>query len=196
MTQVEVHLWGSSHFCNRSTFPTRLSRQLQLLDTNFSVPNNHSRGGARIGDDTIETFMKVLESAQQKPQLHIVLLGDNNFRRAHSVEDETRALKDHLLLMADRLTFNENAHMIMLGLMPCIDRFDELWPSFQQMNQYVRSELLAYEPRLHFLETDFFLDDPEWQKHFFRDGVHLNQEGDQLLTEHVVATIRRLEHLF
>ncbi len=188
MACIELHLWGSSHFAERSTFTPSLDEVLNILGR-FAAPINHSRGGARIRDSTLADFRSTLMEAYNRPQIHVLLLGDNNFRRIPTPHEQVFVVSDLIQGMADRLEFNPQAQLLVLGLMPCPERFDFFWPLFQSVNENLQ-RLARIHPRVHFCATNFLLETPSWERSLFRDGVHLNSYGNRLLVRHVFTAIR------
>ena len=191
---IETHLWGSSHFSGRSIFPHFLEDQLQDMES-FAVPINHSFGGARLRETTLVDFHTTLMEAHERTQLHVLLLGDNNFRRIDHPELQVSIVEDHFVELAKRLVFNPKAQLLVLGLMPCREKFKQFWPLFTQVNTFVEN-LASDKDRFHYCETDFFLANANWRRQYFRDGVHLNHDGDRLLADRVAQAVSRLLPLF
>ena len=194
MSCIETHLWGSSHFSGRSIFPQLFDDQLHSLER-FAAPINHSFGGARFRDTTLTDFRLTLMEAYDRPQLHVWLLGDNNFRGIDDPELQVSVVEDSFAELADRLVFNPKAQLLVLGLMPSRENFKRFWPLFSQVNTFVET-LASDNDRLHFCATDFLLDHSDWRRQYFRDGVHLNQTGDRLLADRVTQAVIRLLPLF
>ena len=186
MNCIEVILWGSSHFSG-STFRPRLDQQLQHVGR-FAVPINYSTVGAEFTRATMANFQASLDDANDRPQLHIFLLGDNNFRNSNFPQLQNSRVEALFWEATQSLYLNPNANLIFIGLMPSPSRFEALWPRFAHVNAYLAC-LGADIPRAHFCPTTFLLNRQDWVHAYFQDGIHLNEHGTQLLVEAVTASI-------
>jgi len=205
--KVKMVVWADSHLTDRYGFPPLFDWELKAQNR-FEPLVNNSYGGKIFNQTFLEQFKHSLEKTRfGKSTCHLIFLGGNNIRRAY------RAGKNRTTAQRE-----ENAHFEIDQL---INRYRELF-LFAKNFPTVKLVILSPLPSLHIphepfhekfsnllrllseehqalfvdIRPKFLIDGQFANRGLFRDDVHLNLTGIQILAQTIPKAIRSVPTSF
>ena len=133
--------------------------------------------------------MRRLEPA---PQIHILIMGDNNLRWFQNEPEEILNIYTNFLNQARQIP---KSHVIISTLMPSIENQENCDPIFKQFDKDLKTFL---DPKYELLDLSKSLRSKAGtiKEHLYRDEVHLNTHGGEILATQIFNKVRPLPYDF
>ena len=147
-------------------------------------------------DDLAMEIMDNIRQQSPRPQLHLLMLGDNNLRH---LEDDPRMVSRRLLDVVTMAKDVPGAVVMVSTLMPSIENGDanhQIFLDFDSALKQHRTEIL--DPRFEVLDLGKSLRNKQGapKEHLFEDQVHLNQTGAYVVAERIFDKVVHIPHRF
>ena len=204
---AHIYLWTSSHGCDHRWLPDEMDEVFAYSDfDNPDIPQSPeiiAKSGLKISHDLVHLITNKAISTFPRPQIHFVLLGDNNLRpNRDGAEECVDTLKYFEQLVKNFSNFS-NCRLVICSIIPCPLTDYRSRQKFQEMNQLLKNLAETEESRVTFLNFNkYFLFEGNIrtivevegrQGYLFnRDGIHLSRLGARLLSLRLLEFLRLL----
>ena len=187
---IESFLYISSHGLDplpgleqRHRFLPRKLQDKFRNQERFVGPEIIAKGGGKLDQEIVSRIIQKAKSLSGTPQLHIVMLGDNNLRHLKQHPDEYLEMIKSLLTALKPIP---KCHLVLTSLLPspptnwkCAQVFKEVSEEIKKLvgSKDEHSSFLNLKP--HFIhgtkiKTNLYLDE---------NDVHLNEDGADVLAQ-------------
>ena len=192
MLRPTVTTWTSSHAHN-GDFKKQLKDLFKSKSDRFEKPIVFSKGSLKMSYNISRKIIKDIESQSGNPQIHVILLGDNNLRWLKNDANEVLAMFQFLL---SRTKDVRKCKIIVGTLIPTLENIENNLDTFINFDQAL-SEIL--DPKYEMLDLRKSLKSKNGEikeKYYKSDGVHLNRSGAKVLTQQIFNKVQRFPRSF
>ena len=185
-SQYKVKIWTSSHGMHHHFLPRALKAIFQP-NTLIEFPMINARPGRLIDDNFYDEFKEDFDSLDRavnnKPQINVLLMGDNNIR-THAFKGGFRIYNTTKMIID--LHKDTRHPLLVLGVMPSPGTFAQTLPLSEFTDDILDKYVKAYHRKgqasnIAFATTMRFFSDSEgfllYKTLFKTDGIHLNETG-------------------
>ena len=200
--QSKIFIHTSSHGLYHRHLPKALKRVFHRHSP-FIRPKIYAKSGQRITEEVVHKITLKAIEIHPRPQIHFVLLGDNNLRpNRRDCEDCFDTLPLFRDLVKNFSNFG-NCRLVLCSILPSPLTDEESKTKFKRMNRLLNTITLPDNHRISFLNltNDFIFQGivqeeilvngivrPVWN----RDGIHLTVYGATMLARRLMEFLRIL----
>ena len=137
-------------------------------------------GSRRLTHDVINMILQDAYSHRSGPQIHVIILGDNNLRYGMESVDSFIGKCHHLVQGFSQL---QKCHLVLVSILPCPKTKEK----FLEANSRLRKIAIRNADFVSYLDlerTRFFINGAI-NENLFYDGIHLKNAGEKILAEHI-----------
>ena len=179
--KTKVTIWSSSHCAQKRKFPIYLQNLWSSQDK-FESPVINATGGQRLTATLTSQIVDSIKSSENKPNVHVLILGDNDLRYGESV----KTLIERFEQIIEQASSVSNCFVIICSLIH--GRIFErcVKTEFFKLDRKLKI-LCQTKPRYaRFVNLKQHLDK---ETSYASDCVHLNVSGTKNLAETVFQAI-------
>ena len=122
-----------------------------------------------------------------------ILIGDNNFRHANENPKEYLKLIEKLL---EEFSNVERCHLVLTSILPSPETNHKCKHLFKYVSDSVKKLSQNYGSKSSFLNlTKVFMHGGRIKQNLYADGVHLNEEGAQILATRIFNHLKYIPKL-
>jgi len=219
MKDLKLVLHGSSHFLeHHHQFQTRLRHAVRELESThrqqlFSAVHIHARGGAEMSQGFIHNFRDTVKEFNRRgfAQIHVILLGDNDLRRAIRSGGQEKGhwkalqLKSSTKKVLRIVDDTKDCFIIVISPLPS-PKFRRYLSCFHSASRLMKEAVTeSMSPNATFINTFRRWTTPIYHRRtgdvtalkivnefFSNDGVHLNRDGVEDLIMDIATTLLRV----
>ena len=175
-----VTVWTSSHGSS-NRYLRNFTKNFFNRQSRFQSPWFDSVPGRKMTPDLVTDILNDIRQRAPHPQLHLLMMGDNNLR--HSKEDP-REVSRMLMDIVNEARNYQRAYVIVSTLMPSIENINKNNQIFLDFDKDLKKVL---NPRVEVLDLGKSLRTKQGaiKEHLFEDQVHLNQTGAYVVAEQI-----------
>ena len=152
-----------------------------------------ARGGQPITQQRLNDILTDMRRIHPRPQVHVLVLGDNNFRKMEYDPVQVLGWLQNFLNEARTI---EKSHVSVCTLLPSIENKAVCDETFLQWDQSLKV-ILDTEFEIINIQKLFRKRNMDIREELYGDdGVHLNHRGADILAKKIFDSIRRLPHEF
>ena len=151
-----------------------------------------ARGSRQMTENFAQEILNEMNRLQPSPQVHVLIMGDNNLRW---FEDDPAHILDIYMNFLSQAKQIPKSHVIISSLLPSIENQENCDPIFLQFDKDLKTIL---DPKYELLDLSKSLRTKQGKiKEFlYKDEVHLNTEGAEILAKQIFNKVRPLPYEF
>ena len=188
--ETDVLLLGSSHFARRHHFHENFMEQARTSEHVGVVEISSTSGGhlTSLHLNRVSRFVK--DRPPYHPIVIMVMLACNAIRKKPN--DLIPLIKIHMDLIT-LLRPHKNVLLVLCGVLPCPRTHKWTAVPFNAMDTVFQGLAAAYAPNVTFLSVSrhFMTINSDVKKHLFKDGLHLNHVGADILVTEMVKCLHQ-----
>ena len=184
---IFLKVWASSHGQPWHGLPNALRKTLEN-ENRFLTPEFNAVSGQRINEDVVAVIKNDMDSRSVR-QIHIIIMGGNNIRsRGHATE-----VIPFFRSIIEYATNISGCFVVIVGLLPSPKTDIDSKKRFENASSLLKQLTFRYSQKSSFLNAaKFFLKELSEENSnvrgkvnetFFKDGIHLNNDGSEKLAK-------------
>ena len=146
----------------------------------FQKPVMNAEGSRTLNHEVINMIFQDAYSFAPGFQFHILLLGDNNLR--HPPMEPVASFIGKCEYLVQGLSYIPNCHVILVSIIPCPKTNEKFLEANSRLRE-ISHRNFHFVSYLDLERTRFFINGGAINENLFYDGIHLRDEGSEMLAK-------------
>ena len=126
MLRPTISIWTSSHDWNGG-FRKKIKQVFKEKSDRFQKPVVVSKPSLKMSYNIARKILKYVQAQSPNPQVHVIMLGDNNLRWFHNQPEDVLAMFRFLMAKSSKI---QNCKIVITSLIPTLENIEENFQTF------------------------------------------------------------------
>ena len=183
MEKINVTIWTSSH--GKGDFRKKIK---EVFENSKFEPIVKAKGGLWMSFNLAKAILKDME-LKRRPQIHIIILGDNNLRGERMEKEDVMKIFRFFIARARKIP---KSRVILSSLIPSVEHNEKNNEIFNNFDEELAKILDKKYEYLNLRKSMRSKTGEIKEKLFKSDGVHLNEDGNDVLSKQIYNKVDRM----
>ena len=187
-----ISICTSSHVWNGG-FKNKIKQVFKEKSGRFQTPVVISKSSLKMSYNMARKILKDVQAQSPNPQVHVIMLGDNNLRWSHSQPEDVLAMFRFLLAKSSKI---QNCKIVIVSLISTLENIEEKFQIFVNFDKELAKILDPKHDMVDLRKSLRSKNGDIKEKLFQFDGVHLNSDEAKVLANQIFNKLERLPRKF